>query len=108
MPKNVSQDRTLKSYNRLLQSGIIKKDVYDNRIQKFSSKTPSIMPFPNNTTKPTQSSNLTKPTPSSNPTKPLQCCNSNIGGGAGGVALGAISNQSGQYPMNGAPGKSMR
>ncbi len=108
--------KTMASYNRLFNSGLIEKGVYDKRIQKFSpqpqpqlKKTPSenscqkISSHNNN-------NNIAKniiPLQNKNSSQPIKNHTSSSFA-AQIISRGPISNLSGQYPMNGAPGTSLR
>ena len=125
-PPQASAQKSINSYNRRLNAGIIKKDVFDNRMQKLSCTPPTVAnstnkPSPRNsniiqnkpptTVSSTSSSrNLNssfinnKPVSAPMPQQqvPKNSLSSHI------LSRGPISNLSGQYPMNGAPGGSLR
>ena len=120
MSKPQSMDKKVQSYGRLLKSGIISKEIYDKRIQNrvpplksqpnapiqnkpSTNHTQNIIP-PSSQNKPStnHTQNIIAP-PSQKNTKPVgNSLASHI------ISRGPISNLSGQYPMNGAPGTSLR
>lgn len=118
--------KSIKSYNRLLNAGFIKKDVFDNRIQKLSSPSTSTAKVPSNTTHNTTNNNPTasltaacsRTAPSSQAVHPtsnnfppatsgINAAKSN-GLASHILSRGPISNLSGQYPVNGSPGRLLR
>jgi hypothetical protein len=118
-------NKRIQSYNRLLNAGIIKKDVFDNRIQKLSnSNPPSTHSHTNNNNNNTASSSsnktmamapsVNKNNNNNNNNNKQQCntttttWNANKAPTATIATIGPISNLSGQYPINGSPGRLLR
>ena len=101
---NNNTSKRINSYNRLLNAGFIKKEVFDNRVNKLtngvppSTKPPTQQATGNSSTKPP-----TQQAAGNSSTKPKSSLAEHVL-----TMKGPISNFSGQYPCNGAPGRSLR
>jgi hypothetical protein len=105
--------KTMASYNRLFKSGFIEKGVYDNKVQKFSQQSQPPQPKKNPSEISCQKlpchNNAKNIIPLQNKTSSQPIKNhTNSSFAAQIISRGPISNLSGQYPMNGAPGTSIR
>ena len=114
-----TMDKRINSYNRLLNAGFIKKEVFDNRLKNLQ-KGPSPLANHNNKAPPSANNTSNKANPSANhntsnkappSANPSANNTSNKGPSLADHILSMkapISNASGQYPCNGAPGRSIR
>ena len=110
-PANNSHSSSINSYNRLLQAGLIKKEVFDARIGKIQ-QTPTASNAHHNNTKqkshqPQQSTKATI-VQSVAPTKPPSSCSNNTKKSAENTVTGKIPAGPKTYPSTGTPGGSLR
>ncbi len=119
-----TMDKRINSYNRLLNAGFIKKEVFDNRLKNLqkgpspsanhNNKAPAPLANHNNKAPPSANNTSNKANPSANhnnKANPSANNTSNKGPSLADHILSMkapISNASGQYPCNGAPGRSIR